>query len=145
MTKEYYEKNKEKINKQKLKRYYETRDVCRGRMKKYYQENKDILLPKYRLNSRSKYKELKDLVFAHYGKKCACCNESNEKFLSIDHKNNDGNKDKYKNGRRKAGVIVYRKIIADSFPNDIQILCMNCNFGKKVNGGICPHKDICQK
>jgi hypothetical protein len=20
------------------------------------------------------------------------------------------------------------------------VLCMNCNFGKSVNGGICPHK-----
>lgn len=58
-------------------------------------------------------------------------------FLQFDHKSNNG--------------ALHRQVIKTSFqllqslkrlgwPKDhIQLLCANCNFGKLLNGGVCPH------
>ena len=82
-------------------------------------------------------------IINHYGGKCACCGEDTKEFLSIDHINNDGGRHRkslhscYKVG----GSSFYQWIKNNHFPKDLQILCFNCNCGKQVNGGICPHKD----
>ena len=78
--------------------------------------------------------ELKKLVYDHYGNKCACCDEKQILFLSVDHVNNDGYK------KRLKGYDFYRSIIRDGYPDTYQLLCRNCNWGKQINGGICPHK-----
>ena|SRR3990167_3596234 len=70
----------------------------------------------------------------YYGNRCACCGEKQTEFLSIDHKNNDGALH-----RKKIGSHIYAWLYNQNYPDDFQILCMNCNFGKKFNG-ICPHK-----
>lgn len=36
----------------------------------------------------------------------------------------------------------YEWIIRNNFPKDLQILCWNCNMGKNVNKGVCPHKVV---
>lgn len=79
------------------------------------------------------------MVLDHYGRYCACCKESTEFFLSVDHVNNDGYLDKDSNGRRVNGGRLYRKIVVADYPETYQILCMNCNYGKMMNNGICPH------
>jgi hypothetical protein len=28
----------------------------------------------------------------------------------------------------------------NNFPSGYRVLCMNCNHGRKRNGGICPHE-----
>jgi hypothetical protein len=73
-------------------------------------------------------------VFEHYGSVCACCGESEPKFLQIDHVNGDGAEH-----RRKVGKMVASWIVRNNFPPDFQILCANCNWAKGVNGQ-CPHK-----
>lgn len=81
-------------------------------------------------------------VFDHYGRDCRCCGESNQRFLTIDHVNNDGanhRRDLYGN-RVGATIAIYRWLKRNGFPEGFQTLCMNCNFGKHMNGGICPHK-----
>lgn len=94
-----------------------------------------------RLLQKRIYTEYKQKVFEHYGTECACCGEKNLLFLSLDHINNDGNVHRQavygKNGR--GGLKMYKWLIANDFPDDIQILCYNCNIGKHLNGGICPH------
>ena len=73
---------------------------------------------------------------AYGGFICACCSETMVQFLSIDHVNNDG-------GNHRKGVPrrnLYKWLKANNYPPGFQILCMNCNFGKARNGGICPHK-----
>ena len=83
------------------------------------------------------YNNLKLQVYEKYGNVCSCCGESETRFLTIDHKNNDGAE------HRKTvvpGRALYRWIVNNQFPSDFQILCFNCNCGRALNGGICPHK-----
>ena len=83
----------------------------------------------------------KQVIFTYYGGRCNCCAESEPAFLSVDHINNDGNIQRKQD--KTGGSNFYRNlaksIIAGTSPNDLQLLCRNCNWGKHVNGGICPH------
>lgn len=76
-------------------------------------------------------------VLAAYGNKCACCGESEPAFLAIDHVNNDGAAHRKSVGN---GDAFYRWLEKLEFPSGFQCLCANCNWGKHVNGGVCPHK-----
>lgn len=87
------------------------------------------------------YDKKRELVFSEYGEVCFCCREVEQKFLSIDHVNNDGNLDRWPSGSRVVGVQLYSRIVKEGFPKKYQLLCMNCNFGKRMNGGVCPHND----
>jgi hypothetical protein len=82
---------------------------------------------------------------AYGGYKCACCGETEPKFLTIDHIFNNGAEHRRElggvdgNGKGYSNrVLVWAK--QHGYPAGFQVLCMNCNFGKSVNGGICPHK-----
>lgn len=88
--------------------------------------------------SKRYYHKLKDECLTAYGAVCACCGESERAFLTFDHKNNDG-----ASHRKKIGIghIFYRWMIDHKFPESIQVLCFNCNTGRHVNGGICPHQE----
>jgi len=86
---------------------------------------------------RNRRQAIKSEVLDHYGRHCACCAEPEEKFLSIDHKNNDGYKER--KGRGGSSDFIHRQIIKNNFPDTYQILCYNCNLGKARNKGICPH------
>ncbi|UOF80565.1 icea protein [Caudoviricetes sp.] len=78
-------------------------------------------------------------VFKHYGAVCACCGEQQVLFLSVDHINNDGNSHVTSTGKRINGVYLYSQIVSQGYPDTYQILCMNCNWGKRMNKGVCPH------
>ena len=90
-------------------------------------------------------KRIKDAVFAAYGGYiCACCGETEKEFLSLDHIANDGS-----NFRRNvvgkrfgAGAQTYGYLLKNKFPSGYQVLCMNCNWGKRRTG-ICPHQVRC--
>lgn len=100
--------------------YYLCRDCNAKRLKDYYDKTKLV-------------------VYEHYGNECACCGENNILFLSIDHVNNDGHLDRWPSGYRRAGYTLYSKIKTAGFPKTLQLLCMNCNYGKRMNNGTCPH------
>ncbi len=87
------------------------------------------------------YKAHLVVVYSHYGNQCACCGLADTRFLSIDHINNDGYLDRGNNKERRSGSQVIKKIIRDKFPDDLQLLCFNCNMGKSRNKGVCPHKE----
>ena len=89
--------------------------------------------------AKAYYDRVKETVFAYYGKICACCGEDEELFLTIDHVNNDGHLQIGSTGKRDSGRTMYAKIIKAGLPNTYQTLCMNCNFGKMRNEGVCPH------
>lgn len=102
--------------------------------KKYVIENKE------RLRKLKKEKNIanKKEIFNHYGNSCNCCGEDTPQFLTIDHINNDGYLHK-KELNLSSGTCFYAWIIRNKFPKGLQTLCMNCNFGKKINKGVCPH------
>lgn len=100
-------------------------------------------LERHRENNRRNDRRLKDACYEAYGGyRCACCGETEPKFLTIDHVNNDGAKHRREvvGLGRGGGKKIYSWLIANNFPSGYQILCMNCNWGKARNGGICPHK-----
>ena len=84
---------------------------------------------------KAERQELKKDVFNHYGWVCKCCGEDNPFFLTIDHINNDGAEH-----RRNIKKTLYKWIIENNFPNDLQTLCMNCNWAK-ARFGECPHQN----
>lgn len=90
---------------------------------------------------------LKFDVYGHYCKgniKCQCCGEKEVMFLSLDHINNDGAEHKKKlfgSSRKGGGNQLYQWAIKNNYPNILQVLCMNCNYGKRINEGTCPHKN----
>lgn len=82
----------------------------------------------------------KEKVFAAYGgAKCACCGETEKTFLSIDHIDGGGSKLR-KAGTHSSGSLWYKQLVQAGFPPGFQILCMNCQFGKHANKGVCPHQ-----
>ena len=83
--------------------------------------------------------QVRDVVYKAYGGYiCACCGETEKAFLSIDHINNDGAKHKREH-RLHTGEQMHRWLIRSGFPRGFQILCMNCQWGKRNNNGVCPH------
>lgn len=82
---------------------------------------------------------IKDAVFIAYGGyKCVCCGETEKDFLSLDHVANDGPKMRLIHG---LGSNMYRWAVKNGFPPIFQVLCRNCQFGKKKSG-ICPHVTV---
>lgn len=103
-----------------------------------YRKNNIIYKQKSNKRNRERGQELKLIVYNHYNNKCQCCGESVEDFLTIDHINNDGNQQRLK---INSGLPFYKWIIKNNFPDDLRILCFNCNYGRKKNKGkLCPHR-----
>jgi hypothetical protein len=78
---------------------------------------------------------------AYGGWVCACCSFDGthlHSMMSLDHINNDGAAHIRSLGGRGNGV-VWRDLVRRGFPEGFQVLCMNCNFSKKLNGGVCEH------
>lgn len=87
--------------------------------------------------------QIKKECLLYYGKgkiSCSCCGETEKKFLVLDHINGEGNKHRRDIKRRGWSLCLWA--IQNNFPPIFQILCMNCNGGKELNNGICPHKNI---
>lgn len=113
------------------------KEMLRKSRRKYKSTHKDevrCLQKDYRLRNKKK-------VFIHYGGSpptCACCGEKVIEFLSLDHMNGGGSKHRLSVGGHTDQV--YRWIIKNNFPQGFQILCMNCNWGKRLCN-VCPHKN----
>ena len=105
--------------------------------------HKKLYVPgtKYYEKQRAYQKYIKETVLNHYGNKCTCCGETIPKFLTIDHINRDG-KTQRKDTSQGSGTRLYKWIIKNNFPTDLQILCFNCNQGRELNNGVCPHLDL---
>lgn len=87
--------------------------------------------------TRQRLLSYKVRVIEGYGGKCVCCGESEPLFLQLDHVNNDGAIERKKYPK---STQLYLKVIREGFPSDYQLLCANCNFGRSLNGGVCPHQ-----
>lgn len=73
-------------------------------------------------------------VLEGYGARCACCGETEEGFLTLDHVQ----------GRKKgqpSGLQAYWESKKAGYPATFQILCWNCNMGREHQPGrVCLHQ-----
>ena len=90
---------------------------------------------KHNARMRDYYRRCRQKCFDHYGRQCACCGETELLFLTFDHINGGGRKH-----NEKVGYIP-RWLVSQGFPDGFQVLCMNCNLGRSINGGVCPHQE----
>lgn len=79
-------------------------------------------------------------VLSHYGINgnpiCQCCGETRLEFLSLDHIEGNGRKDRARHG---SGQQLFRHLIRDGFPLGYRTLCHNCNMSFGLYG-YCPHE-----
>lgn len=102
---------------------------------------RDRSLPVRKAVRKERYERIKDQVFAAYGGYvCSCCGETEPSMLTIDHKNEDGADFRRKIKSNRWSYNFYIWIINNGYPDDLQVLCYNCNLSKHRNGGICAHK-----
>lgn len=88
-------------------------------------------------------KKAKDALFDIYGGRvCNCCGVTEEKFLGFDHVNDDGAEHRRAAGVGSDLVSLHRSLEKQGFPPMLQVLWHNCNHGKYLNGGVCPHEEV---
>jgi hypothetical protein len=81
---------------------------------------------------------LKVEVLSHYGKgghlRCCWvgCNITDVDMLTIDHVDNDGNKNKCPGGLRRGGNGLHRYLKSNDFPPGHQTLCANHQLKKEL-------------
>jgi hypothetical protein len=84
---------------------------------------------------RSRLKRLRrEGILRAYGSKCACCGESVQEFLTIDHINGGGRQHKL-----SVKNALYYWIEKNGYPKDFRLLCSNCNHSLG-SYGYCPHQ-----
>ena len=134
---EEYAKNKEEINRKRRARNNTEEFKYKKRLseKIYRDKNKEKISEYNKSFSRKVRERCKELVFNHYGRKCECCGENHIEFLTIDHMNGNGRKH-----RKEINNKLYPWLIKNNYPEEFKTLCLNCNFGRYKNNGICPHK-----
>lgn len=96
---------------------------------------------------------LKIEVMSHYAggaPECSCCGETGILFLTIDHKDGLGashrrglhlTHDRVTQAASYSASTFYRWLRSNKFPDGFQVLCFNCNAGRHLNGGVCPHQE----
>jgi hypothetical protein len=102
-----------------------------------------------RIKTREYMRALRREALDHYGRVCACCGETHEEFLEIDHIANDGADERRKLRARRVGgngrktnypYAFYRHLRQLGFPRDrYRTLCSNCNVSRG-RYGYCPHE-----
>jgi hypothetical protein len=138
---EYQKLFRVKERARKYSKEYSQRPEVKERKSEYDKERwkklrGDVGVPermKFMQNSRNQLNRL--LVLAAYGGKCACCGEEHPSFLSMDHINGGGKKDRSKYGSVQTW---YRRAL-EEHPADLRVLCHNCNLARAFYGE-CPHQ-----
>lgn len=77
---------------------------------------------------------LKLEMIAAYGGRCSCCSETHPAFLAMDHVNGRDAED------TRLGDASWAHAKKLGWPDTFTCLCHNCNQGRQINGGVCPHK-----
>lgn len=97
---------------------------------------RDAALEKKRRAAR--LKERRAVLQAYGGEhpSCSCCGEGIMQFLALDHIDGGGRKHRQETG----GGGFYTWIRKNNYPPIFRILCHNCNHGRFLNGGHCPHE-----
>lgn len=110
-------------------------------MRKRRKERPDLVI-KHNKQRQQKRLENKIKVMNHYSNgtmKCNCCGATGIEFLTLDHINGGGCKER-KEINKRPGVDYYAWLLKTDYEDkDLQVLCYNCNCAKQ-NTGKCPHQ-----
>jgi hypothetical protein len=90
-----------------------------------------------REQDRAAKAKLRREALAAYGAACACCGESAEPFLAIDHIGGGGTAHRQEVG---AGHRFFRWLKKNGWPEGFRVLCANCNQATAW-GRVCPHEE----
>jgi hypothetical protein len=104
-----------------------------------YYRHRTVRLAKNKQLLRSR----KIRVLQHYSSsvdilKCSCCEETEVVFLTLEHIGGGGTR--HRKEIKRGGSAFYTWVIRNNFPSGYEVLCMNCQFGRAFNAGVCPHK-----
>ena len=109
--------------------YYAHKDVALAANRRYLEKNKTYL--------KDMRRRLRQEAIVAYGGQCECCSEKHWEFLTLDHPDGDGQRDRAKH-RNITGQL-YGWVKKNGYPKGLyRVLCMNCNWVRRY-GGICPH------
>lgn len=89
---------------------------------------------------KKKNLKLKMAAIGAYGGVCVCCGEKDHRFLTIDHVEQDGAEHR-RSINNSGGHNMYYWLKNNDYPDGFQVLCFNCNCGRSINGGVCPHQE----
>jgi 5-methylcytosine-specific restriction endonuclease McrA len=120
----------EAVKRYRKKHRKELNEYAKLRMRKLWEENPELVRKKQR-----EYRQaVRERTILAYGGKCKCCGETELKFLSFDHIDGGGSKE-----RKRLCSASFCFPVRKTTRKDIQILCHNCNQAKGFYGK-CPHK-----
>ncbi len=77
---------------------------------------------------KNNYKKLRNKVINIYGGICVYCGISDERILTLDHVNNDGNSDR----KIRGAWAIYKDACENINSGKFQLLCRNCNWIKML-------------
>jgi hypothetical protein len=81
-------------------------------------------------------KQRKAIVW--YGGQCFCCREDDVAFLTLDHINGGG----CRHLRARNGLRLGDWARRNGYPETLRVACWNCNRGRYLNDGECPHHEV---
>ena len=135
----YRERHAERIKERKRAAYRADPQKHRARSDRYRRENADKVRPKWNAYQRQRRERLRGEMLAAYGNACACCGETEQAFLQLDHVNGGGRQHILR--LKGATVELYNSLKKEGWPKaEYQLLCANCNWGRQREGGLCPHQ-----
>jgi hypothetical protein len=98
-----------------------------------------LRIKEVRIAERKRNARLRREILAAYGGQCACCGEMEAGFLTVDHVNGNGSRERRTPGLKGS---LYGRIKRAGFPRDkYRLLCYNCNCSLGTLG-YCPHKRL---
>lgn len=133
----YARQEKERANARHRAWVARNRDHVNAYNREWNRKQDDEYRERKRSYNRDLARDVQRQAIAAYGGFCACCGETEPKFLQLDHVNNDGAEHR----RQINGVKLATWLRQQDYPDGFQVLCANCNFAKHTNGGTCPHQE----
>lgn len=133
--KKWYQENKHKVKKRTREYYYNNKESCLETQQKYYQRNKQKIqeykkfiqhryYKKGKIRKKARRIEIKEQLFAIYGKKCSICGFDNKQALTFDHIKGDGAKERKNLSQEQ----IYLSAIEKPNYENYRILCANCQM-----------------
>jgi hypothetical protein len=129
----WYRSNPEKARAYQVRSYSKHADKFRAASKERRRQKPE----ECRAYTKAWYAALKAEMFSAYGNRCACCGETERRFLTLEHSRRDGGEHRRKLGGQSQ---IYSDLKRQGWPTDgYELLCWNCQMATRY-GEPCPHR-----